>query len=536
MSFPALSRRSILRRRTKLFLIPLLFTIFYLLFTIVATNSTFAQNNYYSPNLNPDVPRDQHAYIQSTLIETMSAVICQLSGVDPIRPNQKCLGVDQKTGRIGFVENGGGAIGVMGTLMSYTFIRPASSESYIKYLVNNFGFPKKTYAQNDPKPSDCVDKSPQGIGFCGIEPLIGIWAAMRNIAYLLFVIIFVLIGLAIMLRVHIDPRTVMSIENQIPRIIVGIILVTFSFAIAGFLIDVMYVAIYLVGGVLVGLPDFPDNIKFVEIATSPTPVDAINRLWPPDNVAGVGGGFFELSTQGTQTFTELVQQAFQNGQTVPTVSAADILQNTTNFLIATVVFIAAFFFILLGLVFATVRLWLILVLAYINILLDITFAPFWFLIGLFPGSGVGVGAWFKDMLANLAVFPTALAMLILGKVFGEIARAGSVGNPNLLFTPPMTGASGNAGSDAFAGLIMLGFIFMTPQVLKITRNAIKAPAINYGPVLQPVGAGAGMIIGSAREFGATYAASKEWIPTGAAGQWEQRNLKRSLLGGVFGRR
>ena len=38
----------------------------------------------------------------------------------------------------------------------------------------------------------------------------------------------------------------MTIQNQIPKIIISLILVTFSFAIAGFLIDLMWVSIYVV--------------------------------------------------------------------------------------------------------------------------------------------------------------------------------------------------------------------------------------------------------------------------------------------------
>ena len=53
-----------------------------------------------------------------------------------------------------------------------------------------------------------------------------------------------------MLRVRIDPRTVMTIQNQIPKIIIGVVMVTFSFAIAGFLIDLMWTTMYASFGIL----------------------------------------------------------------------------------------------------------------------------------------------------------------------------------------------------------------------------------------------------------------------------------------------
>jgi hypothetical protein len=320
---------------------------------------------------------------------------------------------------------------------------------------------------------------------------------MRNIAYLLFVIIFVLIGLAIMFRVHIDPRTVMTIENQIPKIIVGILLVTFSFAIAGLLIDVMYVSIYLVGGVLTNA-DPNQSIELGKIATSPTPFDIVNRLWPGE-ANGIGGGFGGLSLQGSNTVRELILNVLGGqGNGIDPITLdynhmgiLDIVGGGFTAILGLVVGIFAALLIFIALIYTCIRLWIILVVAYISILLDIIFAPFWFLIGLFPGSSAGIGGWVKDMLANLAVFPTAISMFILAKIFSEIARANESG---AMFVPPLAGG-GELSGDIFAGIIALGFLFMTPHVLQITRGAIKAPNINYGPVFEPIGAAGSSIRG-----------------------------------------
>ncbi len=516
-----------------------LFTIIYLLVSSLPahaqTSASTAVGNQtsgdqqspadYAPNLNPDVPRNQHTYVQSAMIEVMSSMICQLAGIDPIRRDQKCLGVDQKTGKIGFVESGGGAIGVVGQFITYTFTPPTSSGDYVRYLSGNFGFPKKTYAAENPCVSDA--NNAQGVGFCGIKPLIGIWVAMRNIAYLLFVIIFVIIGVAIMLRVHIDPRTVMSIENQIPKIIVGILLVTFSFAIAGFLIDVMYVAIYLIGGVLIGASptSFPDGVNLGNIATSPTPFDAINRLWPGGEGSLDGGGFGELSLQGQNTVQTLIVNVLGGpGRVTPDLmdnGIIDLIGGGFVAIIGLIVGILAALLIFLGLIFTAIRLWIALVVAYISVLIDIVFAPFWFLIGLFPGSGVGVGAWFKDMLANLAVFPTAIAMFILAKIFSEIAKTSI--ETGAMFVPPLSGGGNTA--DAFAGIIALGFLFMTPNVLQITRNAIKAPNINYGPVFKPLGAAGGAAMAGVSTVGAIRMKSPEPGKPGGLSAAVRRGLK-----------
>src|SRR3989344_2879241 len=100
-----------------------------------------------TPQTNPDVPQNLHTYTQSVVIELLSAFTCQLAGVDPINPSSKCLGIDQTTGKIGFVENGGGLLGGMGSLIAATYNIPFSSTDYLAYLGENFGLTKKAYAQ-----------------------------------------------------------------------------------------------------------------------------------------------------------------------------------------------------------------------------------------------------------------------------------------------------------------------------------------------------------------------------------------------------
>ena len=68
---------------------------------VVAEYQQKKPQNYNPQNLdlgtNPDVPQNLSTYTQSVFIEITSAVSCLLSGVDPIRPNQPCLGFDPKT-------------------------------------------------------------------------------------------------------------------------------------------------------------------------------------------------------------------------------------------------------------------------------------------------------------------------------------------------------------------------------------------------------------------------------------------------------
>jgi hypothetical protein len=210
----------------------------------------------------------------------------------------------------------------------------------------------------------------------------------------------------------------------------------------------------------------------------------------------------------------------------------DFVGGLFSALVGLIIGIASALIIFLALIYTAIRLWIILITAYINILLDIVFAPFWFLIGLFPGSSLGVGAWFKDMLANLAVFPTAMSMLVLGKVFSDVASKPNSVTSGQLFVPPLAGGGIGGQGEIFAGVVALGFLFMTPHVLNLTRGVLKAPNINYGPVFQTPGAALSTITGTAKEIGAMRVASQEYVP-GAGGAWEQRGLRGAFRTRTF---
>ena len=278
----------------------LLSSIFYLLSSaFIAPNvsaqtnvPTKEQNPYTQPNINPDVPKNLHTYTQNVIIEIMSAVTCQLTGIDPVNQNQQCLGVDQKTGKIGFVDpstssGGGGAIGVMSHMISVLYTPPIHTGDYFNHLAQNFGIAKPTYAEET--------------GFNGLKPILGVWTAFRNIVYLIFTIVFVVIGLLIMFRVKIDPRTVMTIQNQIPKIIVGIVLVTFSYAIAGFLIDMMYASIYFIG-----------NVMTSTSKQSPAVVTGLVQSDNPFSAANQTVGLKDVAWKPAETAGDFIKPVFDN--------------------------------------------------------------------------------------------------------------------------------------------------------------------------------------------------------------------------------
>lgn len=456
-------------------------------------------------SVNEDVPQNTHTWTQTIMIEASSALTCLMTGTDIIDPQQKCLGIDPKTRKIGYVDGQGGAIGQMTNLITMLYTPPLHTGDYFQHIAGNFGIVKPAYAQTT------------GIGFQGLSPLLPLWIAFRNIVYLLFVLIFLLVGVAIMLRLKIDPRTVMSIENQLPKIIVGLLLVTFSFAIAGFFIDMMYVTIYLIAGVLnAAAPAANINTAVAGIQGQNTFEFASGSMGgigvlANNPAASIGNVVFSMFTgvlpqtifaaigaySGFTWGTQIAQWVATTvgagtGGAVPAVGAAAGL--STGGLIVAIsatlagvfanytlsLFVQALVFLIVGaaLLIALFRLWITLLFAYVYFLIDVIFAPFWIIAGAVPGSPVNIEMWIRDMLANLSAFPVTITMFLLGKIL-MTAFAGTTGSGGI-FVPPLVGNPGNP--QLIGDLLGLTIILMTPGVVTMMREIIKAPTFKYAAV------------------------------------------------------
>src|SRR3990167_11174865 len=99
-------------------------------------------------NTNPDVPQNLNTYTQSVFINIATTVFCIFTGVDPLSPQGKCLGIDPATRKISYVDQGGGLMAITGNLIASTFYIPVSTHDYGSFMASNFGIGEKVYAQS----------------------------------------------------------------------------------------------------------------------------------------------------------------------------------------------------------------------------------------------------------------------------------------------------------------------------------------------------------------------------------------------------
>jgi hypothetical protein len=279
----------------------------------------------------------------------------------------------------------------------------------------------------------------------------------------------------------------MTVQNQIPKIIVGIVAITFSFAIAGLLIDVMWVTVYLFASVLTSATG-SSTANMFNIVQSANPFDAANNSFNfQGSTAGFNSGILGVANETSRAFAGLIQGAFESRDDWGL--AGDLIGGLVNVL--------AFVVITIAIISALLRLWVVLVFAYINIILDVIFAPFWILSGLLPGSSLGLSAWIRDLMANLAVFPVTIAFFIIANYLIGAVETANADSLTTRFVPPLLGGQ---NGTAVAALIGFGFVLMLPQVLNTVKSAFKAPKLDFGPIFKPVAAGTNFVGGVPKRF------------------------------------
>lgn len=443
----------------------------------------------------------------------MSALSCQLTGIDPMGKNGKCLGYDKNTGKLGYVESGG-LYGFTSSMIGQMFVMPVQTVDYVRYIAGNFGIAKPSYAANA-----------GGWGFSQLEPVTKLWSVFRNIVYVAFILILLIIGVAIMFRVKIDPRTVMTLQNQLPKIIIGVILVTFSLGIAGLLIDIMYASTYLAVGIFDQAdPDhkiISENIG-LNLVGSNNPVTALDYAFKDvptnslNNESGIGG----ISHAAANSIAGYLGGVFNNepgriivgivsgflGLSIGGASGIPLVGLVTGALagifgainaeavVTTVVSYVGFLVIAIAILASLFRLWFQLILAYVSILIDIVFAPIWIVAGLIPGSKINFSSWLRNLTANLAAFPAVVVMFLLARTFlSEFNGTSSA------FAPPLVGNPGTA--DQIGSLIALGIIIATPNVVKLMKQIFGAPQGGFGPVFEGLSAGLAIVSTPGRAIG-----------------------------------
>lgn len=351
---------------------------------------------------------------------------------------------------------------------------PADFGYWLADVGQTLGFiPKQAYAQ--------------GIGFSGLSALLPVWKAFRNIAYLILAIVMIVIGFMVMLRKKIDPKTVVTVQNALPRIVITLILITFSYAIVGFLIDLMYLLIllvvYAVGNAIPGADVLELQAAFT--AGGALEMRRIFGSLSPIAIPGLIGvvGSIIAIIFG-QPFVAALVILF--GGLVATPATGDIaLAGAAPILLLLLA---------LGLIVTLVRILFMLVNAYIQIIIALIFGPLQIMLDAVPG-GNGFTSWLNSLIVNLLTFPIVISLIVLGMSIG-----GNINGP--FWSPPLVPKAPDA-SQFIAALIGVGIVMTIPSIVHAVKEALKIKPlvpVGAGVLTQPVTGAVGGVLQIGSQF------------------------------------
>ncbi len=394
--------------------------------------------------------------IEKTIFDDKIFNLNQIAGTaDSL--NSMLTGISQLHPETNQITQGQGALAASGNLVVALYAKPpASGVEYFAQTIQKLNPVQPAYAA----PGD-------GIGFNALQPVQKIWSAFRNIAYAGFVIIFVIVGFMIMFRAHISPQAVATIQDSVPRIVIAIILVTFSYAIAGLMIDIMF----LILNVLI------NSLKAAGLIT-----DKSGFVFTGNIFSTILGSWKDIVSSVAHAVFDVIQKELDFGFIGKVIGMF-------GGSLAGIIFGVAMLFIML-------RVFLMLLMAYVTIIILTIAAPFFFLFQALPGNNSAT-SWFKQMASNVAVFPAVALMFILAGMLGGIKALGGNGaviQPGDIGQFPLLVGGLDVGD--IGKFIGFGLLLMTPAAAQMVKDAFGVKGgitSGAGAAASALGAGAGVV-------------------------------------------
>lgn len=358
--------------------------------------------------------------------------------------------------------------GILGTQQKFVtmlYDNQISSKEYVADILDNIGVPSvsRAYAQ--------------GTGYTAMKPFLEFWKVFRNLAYSLYIIMFVVVGIMIMLRTKVNAQTIITIQTALPNLLITLLLITFSYAIVGFMIDIMYFLIYFIVYLIA-------SVGIIDASKS------ITRLMSNSAWSVIFEGRNSIISAISSSIGSVLWSLGKNGIGV---AGAVLSMVSPMYLVVAIAF-----------AIAMLKLMLVLVKSYIMLIIQTITAPVQILMNAMPGSKA-FSEWLKKTASYLIPFPVAACMFIFSAIlvgnptdatimngvgddanpFGVKDNAALYQNRNDLWLPPFTltkiGLADGANSGYADILTIIGFVIflMTPASVKMAQDWLQVKESPY---------------------------------------------------------
>jgi hypothetical protein len=548
--------------RIKLLKRTIFLALFFILYSLFYPSPAFAQDSTPSATILPttnyqlptNIPPTSPAYTDLFVHNMFHTFSCFSVGSSII--GQPCLTYQITQNAQGAIESvpvlsevnlGGGALGTTASLIGLLYTNPPiRTADYLASLGKGFGIVKEARAQGV-----------VGSGNAVLSPILTLWQVSRNIAYIIMIIIFVIIGLMVMFRQRINPQTVITAQAALPGLVIGLILITFSYFLAALITDTAFIGTNLVGYYFVAAQEGATQENLVEKTANENVLTIMGKVMNgigKDPITDGIGAFFNSLVDPASRFVRAgaALAAYQVGSsigpalgaiaalTICGVAALPIVPVTLPTGIGTLglaggaalcaqagsaiggavvgsglaaatainppamIGYGLWFIALIIIIYSMFRLLMRLINNFLSIIFLVITAPFHFLAASLPGRQEIATAWVLNMLCNILAFPAVMGVFYFVNYL--------LGSQDISQSPfQITSAEGIAitGSNTlplFGGLnifvikILLAFgaLVTTPAIPDIICRTIGRVGVAGQLIGQEIGAGIG---GGQRYFG-----------------------------------
>ena len=466
---------------------------------VISKNTLAASNSFVEKKNAIKTGNNQEAWLNEAMGSNMISLFTGMVGEVP----DEIFDVNADASIINqYRYNPGGAFGTMNRFIATLQTPPASGIEYIAMVKDNF-LGKPAYAQ--------------GVGFQGLQFLLPLWRGFRNVIYVISTIIFIVIGVMIMLRVKISPQAVITVQSAIPKLITTLILVTFSYAIAGLVIDLcnfiqaLVIALFFsIKGINLGDSLFPDNWA-KDLPVVQKLLESITDLVGIDKFK-----FVSLSNPNLRDLQQLTYRAVPGGISMMMLGGllgsivvgfllggvgawfgeganfvGDIAGRFVGGALGGGIGILVPLILTIICAFWLIKLYFGLLKCYVTLIFKIILGPLEIGMGAFPNSKMGFSSWIMDVLSNMAVFPVVgIFLVLLNMVIDAVSMNDILSSP--VWAPSLISAGGISpailgAAVGLAGLAMLSKLpELVPQAIFMIKPSPFGVAIGEGLKNMPI--------------------------------------------------
>lgn len=350
-------------------------------------------------------------------------------------------------------------------------------------------------------------KAQTGFGYGALGFIQTMWGATRDIMYAFMILIIIAIAFMIMFRTKISPQAVITVQSALPKVIITLILITFSYAIAGFLIDLMYVSIGLISlllsqsGIFIcgGNGNPPGCASFGQ----PIPAAVIfNGMINGGNGLGAFGDFFTYWIHFTIALIGIILTPDISSNPLSDLWFSQVIGTG---LVSSIIGMLIFAIVTVFLLIVTFKVMWMLIKTFINIILYVIAGPFIIGFGAVSASAGGFGSWLRGLISNLLVYPVfallfAVAEIFLGAAYftGGVPTFLGAGvgtsiqifhvNPDFfnvspVWSPPLTVGTGTSAVRFLWLFVSVGVIAITPKVVELIQSMMARKPFAYGSAI-----------------------------------------------------